>query len=181
VALWLHQRLSWPPAAAARLTGAPATLHDDGSSMSGRPTILFACRTNVGRSVTAKVLAEHYAASAVEVFSAGSEPGDAVHPEVASVLAGLGLSTAHEVPTGFDPNGRYDVVVTMGCGETCPVYLGARYEDWPLDDPKGQDEPTVRWIVADIDGRVRQLLASLVPDLPPRTSVLDDASTRSRS
>ncbi len=69
----------------------PATLHDDGSSMSGRPTILFACRTNVGRSVTAKVLAEHYAASAVEVFSAGSEPGDAVHPEVASVLADLGV------------------------------------------------------------------------------------------
>ena len=115
------------------------------------------------------------------MFSAGSEPGDAVHPEVAAVLADLGLSTAHEVPTGFDPNGRYDVVVTMGCGETCPVYLGARYEDWPLDDPKGQDEPTVRRIVADIDGRVRQLLASLVPDLPPRTSVLDDASLRSRS
>jgi protein-tyrosine-phosphatase len=180
VALWLHQRLSWPPAAA-RVTGARAIPHDDGPSMSGRPSMLFACRANAGRSVTAKVLAEHYAAGAVEVFSAGSEPGDAVHPEVASVLAGLGLSTAHEVPTGFDPNGRYDVVVTMGCGETCPVYLGARYEDWPLDDPKGQDEPTVRWIVADIDGRVRQLLASLVPDLPPRTSVLDDASTRSRS
>ena len=180
VALWLHRRLSWPPAGA-RLTGARATSHDGGSSMSGRPSILFACRANAGRSVTAKVLAEHYAAGAVEVSSAGSEPGDAVHPEVASVLADLGLSTEQEVPNGFDPNGRYDVVVTMGCGQTCPVYLGARYEDWALDDPKGQDEPTVRRIVADIDRRVRQLLAQLVPDLPATTSVLDEASMRPRS
>ena len=181
VALWLHRRLSWPPATAARLTGARAIPHDDRSSISGRPSILFACRANAGRSVTAKVLAEHYAGGAVEVFSAGSEPGDAVHPEVAAVLTDLGLSTEHEVPTGFDPNGRYDVVVTMGCGETCPVHLGARYEDWALDDPKGQDEPTVRRIVADIDSRVRQLLARLVPDFAPSTSVLDDASMRSPS
>lgn len=85
------------------------------------------------------------------------------------MLADLRLSTAGEVPKGFDPTGRYDVVVTMGCGETCPVYLGARYEDWELDDPKGQNQATVRRIVAAIDNRVRQLLASLVPDikLPP--------------
>ncbi len=134
--------------------------------MSDKPRILFACRANAGRSVTGKVLAEHYADGAVEVFSAGSEPGEAVHPEVAAVLADLGLSTADERPKGFDPAGRYDVVVTMGCGETCPVYLGARYEDWELDDPKGQDEATVRRIVADIDARVRRLLAELVPDLP---------------
>jgi protein-tyrosine-phosphatase len=134
--------------------------------------VLFACRANAGRSVTGKVLAEHYAAGAVEVFSAGSEPGDAVHPEVAAVLAGLGLSTDDEVPRPFDPEGRYDVVVTMGCGETCPVYLGARYEDWPLDDPKGQDAATVRRIVADVDARVRRLLAELAPDLDLPPSVL---------
>jgi arsenate reductase len=128
-----------------------------------KPSVLFACRANAGRSVTGKVLAEHYARGAVDVFSAGSEPGDAVHPEVAAVLADLGLSTAGETPKGFDPNGRYDVVITMGCGETCPAYVGARYDDWPIDDPKGQDEATVRRIVADIDARVRGLLADLLP------------------
>lgn len=138
----------------------------------GKPSILFACRANAGRSVTAAVLTEHYARGAVHVSSAGSEPGHAVHPEVSAVLAELGLSTAGERPKGFDPNGRYDVVVTMGCGETCPAYLGARYEDWPVDDPKGQDDATVRRIVADIDGRVRRLLAELVPGVIP-PSVLD--------
>ena len=134
--------------------------------MTDRPRILFACRANAGRSVTGKVLAEHYGGDAVAVFSAGSEPGTGVHPEVAAVLADLGLSTDGETPKPFDPDATYDVVVTMGCGETCPVYLGARYEDWPIDDPKGQDPATVRRIVADIDSRVRRLLAELAPDLP---------------
>ena len=76
---------------------------------------------------------------------------------------------SREVPKGFDPAATYAVVVTMGCGEACPVYLGARYEDWQFDDPKGQDEATVLRIVADIDQRVRRLLAELLPghDLPP--------------
>jgi protein-tyrosine-phosphatase len=107
------------------------------------------------------------------VFSAGSEPGGQVHPEVAAVLAALGLSTEDETPKGFDPAGHYDVVVTMGCGEACPFYAGARYEDWALDDPKGQDEATVRRIVGDIDARVRRLLGELVPDLALPPSVLD--------
>jgi arsenate reductase (thioredoxin) len=137
--------------------------------MSEKPRILFACRANAGRSVTGKLLAEHYADGAVQVFSAGSEPGDAVHPEVAAVLADLGLSTDAERPKPFDPDGHYDVVITMGCGETCPVYLGARYEDWELDDPKGQDEATVRRIVADIDAGVRRLLTEVALNLrlPP--------------
>jgi arsenate reductase len=130
-----------------------------------KPSILFACRANAGRSVTAKVLTEHYARGAVDVYSAGSEPGDEVHPEVAKALAALGLSTVDEVPKGFDPDGRYDVVVTMGCGEACPVYPGARYEDWDLADPRGRDDATVRRIVADIDHRVRFLLTQVVPDL----------------
>ncbi|HSP39090.1 MAG TPA: heat-shock protein HtpX [Frankiaceae bacterium] len=137
--------------------------------MTGTPSILFACRKNAGRSVTGKVLAEHYARGAVEVLSAGSEPGETIHPEVAAVLTQLGLDPSGERPKGFDRDGRYDVVVTMGCGESCPVFLGARYTDWELDDPKGQDEAIVRRIVADIDGRVRQLLTELVPnlELPP--------------
>jgi protein-tyrosine-phosphatase len=136
-------------------------------------SILFACKANAGRSVTGKVLAEHYARGAVEVSSAGSTPGDGVHPEVAAVLAELGLRTADERPKGFDPEGRYDVVVTMGCGETCPVYAGARYEDWPVEDPKGQDAATVRRVVADVDARVRRLLGEVAPGLVLPPSVLE--------
>ena len=141
-----------------------------------RPSILFACRANAGRSVTGKVLAEHYAGGQVDVWSAGSEPGEGVHPEVAAVLADLGLDTSAERPKPFDRDGHYDAVVTMGCGEECPYYAGARYEDWELDDPKGQDEATVRRIVADIDGRVRGLLAELVPGIAMPPSVLDRPS-----
>jgi arsenate reductase (thioredoxin) len=142
--------------------------------VSDKPSILFACRANAGRSVTGKVLAEHYVGGTVDVYSAGSEPGDGVHPEVAAVLAQLGLSTANETPKPFDPEGRYDVVVTMGCGETCPVYAGARYEDWPIDDPKGKDEATVRRIVREVDTRVRRLLAEVAPAQALPASVLDD-------
>ena len=141
-----------------------------------RPSILFACRANAGRSVTGKVLAEHYAGGQVDVWSAGSEPGEGVHPEVAAVLADLGLDTSAERPKPFDRDGHYDAVVTMGCGEECPYYAGARYEDWELDDPKGQDEATVRRIVTDIDGRVRGLLAELVPGIAMPPSVLDRPS-----
>lgn len=137
--------------------------------MTDRPSILFACKANAGRSVTGKVLAEHYAEGRVDVYSAGSEPGSDVHPEVAQVLAEAGLSVDGEKPKRFDPDGRYTVVITMGCGEACPYYAGARYQDWELDDPKGQDVATVRRILTQIDDRVRALLADLVPDLhlPP--------------
>ena len=140
--------------------------------MTERPSILFACTANAGRSVTGKVLAEHYAGDRVEVFSAGSEPGEHVHPEVAAALADLGISTAAETPKSFDPDGHYTAVVTMGCGDACPYYAGARYEDWELDDPKGQDPATVRRIVGEIDVRVRILLAELVPDIELPPSVL---------
>ena len=134
--------------------------------MTTKPSVLFACRANAGRSVTAKVLAEHYANGRVDIASAGSEPGSEVHPEITQVLAERGLSTAAEHPKPFDEAATYDVVITMGCGDTCPVYLGARYEDWPLDDPKGQDLDTVRRIVNDIDTRVRALIAQLDLSLP---------------
>jgi arsenate reductase len=127
------------------------------------PVILFACVHNGGRSLAAKVLAEHYAEGRVDVRSAGSEPGDSLNPTVVQVLEERGLSTAGEAPTQltFDGAQEADVIVTMGCGEACPVFPGKRYEDWPLDDPKGQDLETVRRIVAEIDVRVRELLAAL--------------------
>lgn len=145
--------------------------------MSDAPRILFACRANGGRSVASRVLTAHYGGDAVEAYSAGSEPGDRVHPEVADALSALGLDVSGEVPKGFDPDATYEAVITQGCGDSCPFYAGARYEDWPLDDPKGQDAATVRRILAEIDGRVRDLLHELVPgiELPP--SVLDTPPT----
>jgi arsenate reductase len=131
--------------------------------MSDKPVVLFACIHNSGRSVAARVLTEHYAKGAVEACSAGSEPKDSVNPVVAEVLADRGLSTDAEKPTKLEPDvvEAADVVITMGCGETCPIFPGKRYEDWTVDDPAGQDINTVRRIVDDVDGRVSKLLAEL--------------------
>ena len=110
-----------------------------------------------------KVLAEHYAEGRVRAISAGSEPGDHINPTVVQVLTERGLDTAAETPKmlDYDTVRGADVVITMGCGETCPVAPGKRYEDWVIDDPKDQDLETVRRIVADIDARVQTLLAEL--------------------
>ncbi len=136
--------------------------------MTGTPVILFACVHNGGRSLAAKVLAEHHGKGRVEVRSAGSEPGDTLNPAVVQVLHERGLSTEGEEPKLLTWEGVQDadVVVTMGCGETCPVFPGKTYEDWPLDDPKGQDVQTVRRIVDQVDERVRALLADLAPAAP---------------
>jgi len=128
-----------------------------------KPTILFACIHNSGRSVAAQALARHYGGDAVEVRSAGSEPGSGVNPVVAQVLAERGLVVDDHTPTKLDWDlvQESDVVITMGCGETCPVFPGKRYEDWPVDDPAGQDPDVVRRTVDDIDSRVKELLNSL--------------------
>jgi arsenate reductase len=128
-----------------------------------KSTILFACIHNSGRSVAAQLLARRYGGDKVEVRSAGSEPGTGVNPAVAEVLAERGLPVDDHRPTKLDRDlvQESDVVITMGCGETCPVFPGKRYEDWKLDDPAGQDVETVRRIVDDIDARVQKLLASL--------------------
>jgi arsenate reductase len=130
-----------------------------------RPTVLYACIHNSGRSVAAQVLTRHYAGDSVDVRSAGSEPGDGVNPVVAQVLAERGLPVEDHTPTKLDYDlvEGSDVVITMGCGETCPVFPGKRYEDWTVDDPAGQDVETVRRIVDDIDARVRELLTELAP------------------
>jgi arsenate reductase len=129
------------------------------------PTILFACVHNAGRSVAAKVLAEHYAAGAVRILSAGSQPGSDVNPVITRVLAERGLSTSAETPKVLDSSlvEAADVVVTMGCGEYCPVFPGKRYVDWTVDDPAGQGLDFVRRVVDDIDARVRSLLAEIAP------------------
>ncbi len=131
-----------------------------------KPVIMYACIHNSGRSVAAKVLTEHYASGRAEVRSAGSEPGSGVNPVVAQVLAERGLTTSDHVPSLLtrDNVQDSDVVITMGCGETCPIFPGKRYEDWQIDDPKGQDLATVRRIVDDVDQRVLALLAEL--DVP---------------
>lgn len=128
--------------------------------MTDRPVVLYACIHNGGRSLAAKVLTEHHSAGRVEARSAGSEPGESLNPVVVQVLHERGLSTDGEHPKLLTPDGvaEADVVVTMGCGETCPIFPGKRYEDWALDDPKGQDLATVRRIVDEIDDHVRKLL-----------------------
>ncbi len=128
--------------------------------MTDQPVVLFACVHNGGRSLAAKVLAEHHAGGRLTVRSAGSEPDTSLNPAVVQVLEERGLSTAGEAPTQLTPEevSTADVVVTMGCGESCPIFPGVRYEDWPLDDPKGQDLDTVRRIVGEVDERVQDLL-----------------------
>jgi arsenate reductase len=125
--------------------------------------VLFACIHNSGRSVAAAYLMRSLF-PAVEVVSAGSEPGSSVNPGVAAVLAERGISVADHVPSllTFEGVQESDVVITMGCGETCPVFPGKTYEDWPVDDPKGQDLEMVRRIVDDVEARVRDLGARLV-------------------
>ena len=140
-----------------------------------KPSILFACIHNSGRSVASAALARHYAGDAVDVRSAGSEPSGEVNPVIAAVLAEVGLPVTDHTPTKLDYDlvDAADVVITLGCGESCPAVPGTRIEDWPVDDPKGQDETTVRRIVADLDTRVRKLLGELAPQLTLPPSVLD--------
>jgi protein-tyrosine-phosphatase len=148
-----------------------------GSDASGArtPTVVFACVRNGGRSVISRVLTEHYARGRVRALSAGTQPGDHIHTEVADVLERLGLDTTREQPTLLtrETVATSDLAITLGCGEECPYVPGVKYVDWPVDDPGGQDEATVRRIIADLDRRVRTLMLELVPgiELPP--SVLD--------
>src|ERR1700759_20308 len=103
------------------------------------PVVLFLCIPNSGRSLAARVLLDHYAQGRVRVLSAGSEPGDQLNPSVVAVLEGRGLDVSKEFPNPLtdDVARAADVVVTMGCGDTCPVYPGTRHVDWQLQDPAG--------------------------------------------
>jgi arsenate reductase len=129
------------------------------------PSVLFVCVHNAGRSQMAAALLRHHGGDAVEVRSAGSAPADAIDPAVREVMAELGIDLAGEHPKILitDAVGASDVVVTMGCGDACPVFPGKRYLDWALDDPAGQGAEAVRPIRDDIDARVRALVAELLP------------------
>ena len=130
------------------------------------PVVLFVCIHNAGRSLAARVLLDHYANGAVTVVSAGSEPGNALNPSVVALLRERGLDPSQEFPKPLtDEMAKVaDVVITMGCGDTCPYYPGKRYLDWELDDPAGRAIDEVRSIVDEIDRRVRELLAELLAD-----------------
>lgn len=139
------------------------------------PQVVFACIRNGGRSVIARVLTEHYARGRVIAVSAGTQPGEHIHAEVATVLDELGLDTTRERPTRLTTAmiAASDLAITLGCGEECPYVSGVTYRDWPVEDPGGQDAATIRSITADIDARVRDLLLELVPDLQLRPSPVD--------
>jgi protein-tyrosine-phosphatase len=131
--------------------------------MTSTPVVLFLCTHNAGRSLAGKVLLDHYAQGRIKVRSAGSEPGSELNPSVVQILRERGLSVDKEFPkllTEEDAQAA-DVIVTMGCGDTCPVYLGKQYVDWELDDPAGQPVEVVRPIVDEIDRRVRDLVTEL--------------------
>jgi arsenate reductase (thioredoxin) len=131
--------------------------------MTDKPAVLFLCVHNAGRSLAARVLLDHYAEGRVDVRSAGSDPADRHNPSVVAVLEERGLDPGREYPKPLDDDTvrAADVVVTMGCGETCPVYPGKRYLDWQLTDPAGLAVEDVRPIVDEIDRRVRDLLHTL--------------------
>ena len=128
------------------------------------PEILVVCTHNAGRSVAARVLLDHYGEGRVVVRSAGSAPGDGINPAVAQILTerGLDVSTEFPKPLTQAAANSADVVVTMGCGDACPVFPGQRHLDWDLADPAGRSVAEVRPIVADIDRRARALLAELL-------------------
>ena len=133
--------------------------------MAKRPEVLFVCVHNAGRSQMAAALLAHHAAGQVAVRSAGSAPAETINPAVRKVMCEIGIDLSHEVPTKLTTEDvdAAEVVITMGCGDTCPVFPGKRYLDWQLDDPAGKSVDDVRQIRDDIDGRVRALLTELVP------------------
>lgn len=122
--------------------------------------MLFVCVHNAGRSQMAAGFLRSLAGGRVEVLSAGSEPAERVNPVAAQVMAekGVDISQEHPKPLRASAVGEADVVVTMGCGDACPVYPGKRYEDWDLEDPAGKDLQTVRGIRDQIEARVRRLI-----------------------
>ncbi|MGH2673772.1 MAG: arsenate reductase ArsC [Actinomycetota bacterium] len=129
------------------------------------PTLLFVCVHNAGRSQMAAALAEQIGGDRVRVRSAGTEPAETINPAVVEAMAEVGVDLANRRPKLLEDAVVHeaDVVVTMGCGDACPVYPGKRYEDWELTDPSGKSVTEVREIRDEIEVRVRDLLGSLGP------------------
>jgi arsenate reductase (thioredoxin) len=137
--------------------------------MADKPTVLFVCVHNAGRSQMAAGFLTHLSGDSLNVLSAGSQPADEINPVAAEAMAeqGIDITTARPKLLTTETVTESDVVVTMGCGDSCPVFPGKRYEDWELDDPAGQDIEAVRSIRDDIKGRIENLLAELVPNQSP--------------
>jgi arsenate reductase (thioredoxin) len=133
--------------------------------MADKPSVLFVCVHNAGRSQMAAGYLRHLAGDTIEVRSAGSEPGDRINPVAVQAMAEDGIDIANEQPKILTSEAvkTSDVVITMGCGDTCPYYPGKRYEDWVLDDPAGQGIDVVRPIRDEIRRRVEQLIDELQP------------------
>ena len=129
------------------------------------PKVLFVCVHNAGRSQMAAALLDHHAKGRVEVRSAGSTPADQINPAVIAVMDEIGIDLSKEFPKPLSDEAveASDVIVTMGCGDACPVFPGKRYLDWELPDPSGKGVDEVRAIRDQIDDRVKALLAELVP------------------
>ncbi|MGA3489754.1 arsenate reductase ArsC [Micromonosporaceae bacterium DT55] len=132
--------------------------------MSSKPSVLFVCVHNAGRSQMAAGWLRHLAGDRVEVRSAGSAPGDHVNPAAVAAMAEVGIDIAGQTPTklAYETAETSDVIVTMGCGDACPVFPGKRYEDWKLEDPAGKGVEAVRPIRDEIRTRVEKLLTELL-------------------
>jgi arsenate reductase (thioredoxin) len=130
------------------------------------PEVLFVCVHNAGRSQMAAALLQEHARGSVTVRSAGSAPAETINPAVREVMAEIGIDLSREQPTLLttDAVQASDVVITMGCGDACPIFPGKRYLDWQVPDPAGKSPDEVRPIRDDIDARVRALVTELVPD-----------------
>ena len=134
--------------------------------MTDRPSVLFVCVHNAGRSQMAAGFLTALSGGSVDVRSAGSMPGDQINPVAVEAMAEVGIDIASEQPKVLTDQAVQDsdVVITMGCGDACPFYPGKRYEDWELEDPAGQDIETVRRVRDEIKTRIQALLASLTEE-----------------
>jgi arsenate reductase len=133
--------------------------------MPDKPSVLFVCVHNAGRSQMAAGWLRHLAGDAVEVRSAGSAPADQINPSAVAAMAEVGIDIAANAPKLLEYDTAYasDVIITMGCGDACPVFPGKRYEDWKLDDPAGKGVDAVRPIRDEIRVRVEKLVAEILP------------------
>ncbi|MEU3899416.1 MULTISPECIES: arsenate reductase ArsC [unclassified Streptomyces] len=140
--------------------------------MADKPSVLFVCVHNAGRSQMAAAWLTHLAGDRVEVRSAGSNPGDQVNPAAVAAMAEVGIDISKETPKilTVDAVKESDVCITMGCGDTCPVFPGKRYLDWKLDDPAGQGVEAVRPIRDEIKTLVEGLIAEIAPAKPEATA-----------
>ena len=142
-----------------------ALAQSQGDIVKEMPEVLFVCVHNSGRSQMAAGLVKLRSHGRIHVRSAGSDPGESINPAVVEAMGELGVDMSQEFPKPLTDEvvAAADAVITMGCGDACPIYPGKRYEDWKLDDPAGQDVDTVRRIRDELDAHVQKLIAELLP------------------